>query len=158
MIRRTPNGGSYAFSTLILEEKEIDWLGDDLGNHKHLLNISLAKNALPNVDCVSQMSGLLQMNASENKIASMAFMADAMCLSHLQNLNLSKNEIRVLSAISQPRLQKLNLDSNKIASLEEFEGKDAASLKILILSNNRLTSLQGLKEMPALKELYLAGN
>ena len=84
LIRRTPNGGSYAFSTLILEEKEIDWLGDDLGNHKHLLNISLAKNALPNVDCVSQMSGLLQMNASENKIASMAFMADAMCLSHLQ--------------------------------------------------------------------------
>jgi hypothetical protein len=84
LIRRTPNGASYAFSTLTLEEKEIDWLGDDLGNHKHLLNISLAKNAIPNIDCVQKMSGLLQLNASENKIASMGFMSEqAETLSYL---------------------------------------------------------------------------
>ena len=33
LIRRTSNGASYAFSTLTLEEKEIDFLGDSIGGH-----------------------------------------------------------------------------------------------------------------------------
>ena len=71
---------------------------------------------------------------------------------------MSKNEVRVLGSISQPRLQRLNLDSNKINSLEGFVGLDCKSLRQLILSNNRLTSLEGLRELPVLEELYLASN
>jgi len=33
LIRRTPNGASYSFSTLNLEEKEIDFLPNNISNH-----------------------------------------------------------------------------------------------------------------------------
>lgn len=50
------------------------------------------------------------------------------------------------------------MDSNKIASLEGFSGEDCPHLKCLILSNNRLTNLEGLSKFPELEELYLASN
>lgn len=71
---------------------------------------------------------------------------------------MSKNEIRVLSGVPQVRLQKLNLNDNKIASLEGFCGVDCKALRILMLANNRLTDLDGLRELPLLEELYLASN
>ena len=69
MIKRTANGASYAFSTLTLEEKELDDLGGDmLSGYQHLINASFAKNVIPDISVVQFMTHLLQLNASENKI------------------------------------------------------------------------------------------
>jgi hypothetical protein len=57
--------------------------------------------------------------------------------------------------MQQPRLTRLILNENEIASAVAFvPGK---SLKILELRKNKLTDCQGIWNIYALEELYLAG-
>lgn len=46
LLKRTPDGASYAFSTLTIEEPETPFevMGDDIKEYKNLLNVSVAKN------------------------------------------------------------------------------------------------------------------
>lgn len=69
-------------------------------------------------------------------------------------LNLNYNKVSELVPINVPNLQELSLMENKIEKIETFGGH--AKLKKLELRRNKITSLQGLANLPELKELYLA--
>ena len=74
----------------------------------------------------------------------------------LQMLDLSQNKLTELSNIPQPRISRINLAENEIASCAGFKGHPIISS--LILSQNKLTSCAGLGNMERLTELTLRSN
>jgi Leucine-rich repeat (LRR) protein len=69
------DGKSYAYSTLNLEEKEIQELDDLLKPYVHLSNLTLSKNDIRDVSCVADLPNLLSFAASGCAINSLDFMA-----------------------------------------------------------------------------------
>jgi len=68
-------------------------------------------------------------------------------------LDLSKNKIVELISFKIVSLQHLNLSDNYIEKVETFEGNP--KLRTLELRGNRISTLNGLGNMPELRELYL---
>lgn len=156
-ISKTYDGASYAFTNLIIEEKELEELGETLRGYQHLRNLSLAKNQLKDISEVLYIPHLLVLNASENQIASIDFLSNARdSLLYLQQLTLTKNKLTVFPALTQPRLARLLLNENEIASAAGFGGH--ANLQYLDLSKNKLTSLAGVVNMPRLQHLDISEN
>ena len=122
-ISKTHDGASYAFTNLVLEEKELEELGEGLRSYLHLRVLSLAKNQFKDISDVLYIPNLLTLNASENQIASIEFLTGGRdSLVYLQQLNLSKNKLTLLPAIPQPRLARLLLNENEIATCVGFAG------------------------------------
>ena len=67
-----------------------------------------------------------------------------------------KNKLTALPALPLPRLSKLLISENEIATCAAFEGH--ANLRHLDLSTNKLTSLAGLANMPKLELLNVSAN
>jgi len=157
MIQRTHDGSSYAFSQLTLEEKEIQELGVLLRPYQHLQNINLSKNALIEINEVMHLQYLININAQGNQIADIKFFEEySQSLEYLQKLDLSQNKIQALTDLPQPRLFKVNLSENEIASAANFTGH--ANLLSLNLSKNKLVNLAGIHNMARLTELNLSEN
>lgn len=70
------DGRSYAYSTLNLEEKEIQELGELLKPYVHLANLNLSKNDIRDISCVSELPHLLTFNCSGAAIPNLDFMAN----------------------------------------------------------------------------------
>ena len=151
----TSNGDTYAFTTLVLEEKEIEILGDAIKPYIHLRNINLNKNQLRGIDELGRLNDLLILSAVENQIEDISFLTQDVN-QYMQILNLSQNKIKSLPPISAPMLKHLILNENEIESWADFTGHQ--NLEILELRKNKLGNWDGLGNMPRLKALYLAEN
>jgi Leucine-rich repeat (LRR) protein len=122
-IEKTHDGASYAFTNLVLDEKEIEELGEALRSYQHLRFLSLQKNQLKDVSEIIYLPYLLTLHAAENQVASIEFLTAARdSLLYLQQLTLSKNKLTALPALPLPRLTVLNLNENEIATAAAFEG------------------------------------
>jgi Leucine-rich repeat (LRR) protein len=142
---------------LIIEEKELEELGETLRGYQHIRNLSLAKNQLKDISETLYIPHLLVLNASENQVASIEFLSNARdSLLYLQQITLTKNKLTSLPALTQPRLARLLLNENEIASCAGFSGH--ANLQYLDLSKNKLTSLAGVSSMPRLLHLDISEN
>jgi Leucine-rich repeat (LRR) protein len=69
------DGRSYAYSTLNLEEKEIQELGELLRPYVHLSTLNLSKNDIRDVSTVAHLPHLLTFNASGCAIKSLDFIS-----------------------------------------------------------------------------------
>lgn len=114
-IDSTGDGTSCAFTTLILEEKEIEVLGDAIKNYIHLRNINISKNQLKSIEELTSLPNLLKIHAVENQIEDISFLAHD-THHYLQILNLSQNKIKSLPPLSVPLLKHLILNENEIES------------------------------------------
>ncbi|CDW77484.1 leucine-rich repeat-containing protein 23 [Stylonychia lemnae] len=151
------DGSSYAYVNLNLEEKELQELGDQLRLYQHLRFLNLSKNQLQDLSEVTYLPYLLTLNTSENQINDITFFRNSPnSLQYLQLVNLSKNKLQELTAIQQPRITRLILNENEIASAAQFQ--PGQSLKILELRKNKLTNCAGLSNIGSLEELFLAEN
>ena len=74
---------SSAYSTLNLEEKEIQELGTILEPYVNLTNVNLSKNDIRDVSTVLNMPSLVNLIASTNQIDSIMFLADGGALPFL---------------------------------------------------------------------------
>ena len=72
-IRRTHDGSSFAYSTLTLEEKELDLLGEEIKSHVHLQQINIKVNNIKDVSVLAELPHLLHINVPQNQIDSMDF-------------------------------------------------------------------------------------
>lgn len=89
LLKRTPDGSSYAFSTLTVDEPETPFevMGDDIKNYTNLLNVSLTKNQFREVDNLAELPYVLNLNISENKIAQIDWMSNMNTMQYLQVMN-----------------------------------------------------------------------
>jgi len=151
----TSDGSTWAFTTLIVEEKEIEVLGEAIKNYPHLRNLNLSKNQLTAINEISDLHNLLTLSAIENQIEDVSFLTQE-AHHYLQIVNLSQNKIKSLPPLTCPLLKHLILNENEIESWAEFTGHP--NLVILELRKNKLGNWDGLGNMPKLRELYLADN
>lgn len=120
-VSKTHDCTSYAFTSLNLEEKELEEMGECLRQYQHLRFLSLSKNQLKEVSEVLYIPFMLTLNLSENQIASIDFLSSARdSLMYLQAITLSKNKLTSLPALVQPRLSRLLLNENEIATCVAF--------------------------------------
>jgi len=89
LLKRTPDGSSYAFSTLTVDEPETPFevMGDDIKNYTNLLNVSLTKNQFREVNNLADLPYVMNLNISENKIAQIDWMANMNTMQYLQVMN-----------------------------------------------------------------------
>lgn len=60
---------------LVLEEKELQELGDSLRNFQHLRFINLSKNSLKDISEIVHLPYIQTLNASNNQIENVDFLA-----------------------------------------------------------------------------------
>jgi len=89
LLKRTPDGSSYAFSTLTVDEPETPFevMGDDIKNYTNLLNVSLTKNQFREVNNLADLPYVMNLNVSENKIAQIDWMSNMNTMQYLQVMN-----------------------------------------------------------------------
>ena len=151
----TANAETVAFTTLILEEKELEVVGDAIKSYVHLRNINLSKNQFTSLNELAALPDLLQLVASENQIADISFLSQD-TNANLQVLKLPQNKIKSLPPLTPIYLRHININENELESCHDFTGHP--NLQILELRKNKLINCDGLGNMPCLKELYLAEN
>jgi hypothetical protein len=76
-IDKTHDGASYAFTNLVLDEKEIEELGESLRGYQQLRFLSMQKNQLKDVSEIIYLPYLLTLQANENQVASIEFLTAA---------------------------------------------------------------------------------
>ena len=102
----------------------------------------------------SDMSALIQLNASEANIQDLTGLEHA---HNMRSLYLYNNSISDVSALKElTQLTELNLSSNQISDVSILLG--LAQLKNLYISNNSISEVSALSELTQLTRLYLHRN
>ena len=153
---RTHDGTSYAYSKLIIEEKEIEEIGLLLPKYINIKYLSLSKNQIKSVKEVKELPYLLHIDVSKNDLTKLDLLDDSSALKYVQIINFSSNKVTELTPVNLQNLFHLNLNENLIASAIKFQVHER--LKILEMRKNKLNNLEGIGNMPFLSELYLAEN
>jgi len=135
-------------SELHLYDKNIVSLGQirNLSLCSKLQDLSLHCNAITSVSHLDSLSSLTSLNLSSNKISKIEGLSH---LVRLTTLNLSCNEVMAIITAT--------LRADSIAQIRCVEGLDELrSLKILVLSYNKITSLEGLNPSKFLGEVMFS--
>lgn len=77
-------------------------------------------------------------------------------LLELQGLYLRGTNLKDLSDLQLPKLHRLELQNNKFTNLSSFSG--LPNVEWLFMQDNQLKTLQGIEQMPKLKEKNFSGN
>lgn len=144
-----------AFTTLILEEKELEVLGEAIKSYTHLRNINLNKNQLSSLNELTSLPNLLTLTAVENQVDDISFLSQD-SNPNLQVLRLTLNKVKILPPLAPIYLKHVILNENEVESCSGFKGHQ--NIEILELRKNKLINCDGIGNMPNLRELYLAEN
>jgi internalin A len=107
---------------------------------------------------VQQLSGLRELNLSNNAITSVSPIA-SYASSTLERLNLRNNKIKSVPTVSKlSRLWFLDLSDNVIASISTRSPMKSTSLTTINLSNNKLEEIPVLTSLTALSSLHVLNN
>lgn len=154
MVSKSISGDGFAYSRLDCVAQQICSI-KLLEQYQHLRQIDLSGNSVEDVSPLSKLSHVLSLNLASNSITTIDSWAPE-DLQHLLFLDLSGNQLSSLPKLHMPALRRANFAKNSIASCELFGGH--ATLKGLVLSENKLTSVVGLTDMPQLETLELGQN
>ncbi|XP_043354698.1 centriolin isoform X2 [Dermochelys coriacea] len=126
------------------------------------LNLSLAKDGgkkFKYIENLEKCSKLEVLNLSNNQIEKIEKLDKQL---KVHELNLSYNKISKIEGLEHMQnLQKLNLAGNEIEHIPVWVGKKLRSLRILILRQNKISSLHDIAKLKPLKDLtslFLADN
>jgi Leucine-rich repeat (LRR) protein len=150
----TIDGLSYAYTCLKLEEKELDGIGEDIGNYIHLRDINLSQNKFVQIHPIRHIPYLVNLDASKNEIRDITeLFSEEDKLQYLQKCDLNTNKIKELPIMFTTNLLTLNLEANSIKTAINFKG--LPNLEVLNLKQNRLKDCQGLSNCEKLRVIYL---
>jgi Leucine-rich repeat (LRR) protein len=154
-LARTVDGAGFAYLSLSCVNKRINPI-KCVEMYTHLQKIDLSQNAIKDVAPLKSLQFVLSLNLSSNEISTLKGWDGVEGLfPQLRDLDLSSNLLTALLPLPFPALRRLNLACNEIATCAEFTGHE--KLTSLDLSENKLTSLAGVANMPALTSLNLSG-
>lgn len=103
--------------TLVLDNNQINEC--DMVSHTSLVNISLVKNKLKNLEGFTNLTALQQLNLSENEITTLSGIKNC---GALKKLNLKGNKIESFEdeIPTLPGLEEVDFTGNPIAKLDEI--------------------------------------
>ena len=137
-----------------LQEKELDDIGNDIGDYIHLRDINISSNKFTHINPIKNIPYLVRLDASKNEIKDVKeFFDDPEKLQYLQKIDLSTNKIKELPEMHTPALIELNMETNSISTAISFKG--LPNLLKLNLKQNKLKDCVGLANMPKVEVIYL---
>lgn len=151
---RTVDGSGFAYRTLDCIGKRISGI-KAIEAYAHLQHVDLSQNGIKDIAPVKGLPHLLRLNLSSNEIPDVKSW-DEGCLLYLAHLDLSSNALTALPALTLPQLRKATFARNEIVGCQDFTGHE--KLVELDLSENHITSLEGVGKMPLLKKLDVSFN
>lgn len=130
------------------------WL--DVGQFTSLRCNHPSGGGIERLDGLEHFVVLTDLNLAFNRIGDAAPLAD---LPHLESLELSHNDLQALPVFSSASdLVRVELNYNRLTSLEWLNIQGFGSLQVLSASHNRISDIQPLIRLPALRELSLRSN
>ncbi len=118
-----------------------------------LKRIDLSNNSFSSVNVLSSLSGLESLSLNNTHIVNLDTLRN---LKNLHELAIASNNISELSQIALPYLEKLDVSSNQIKSLEGL--KNLANLKELNISKNQIGDFTPLLKLAKLEILDITDN
>ena len=117
----------------------------------NLEELVLFNNEIVDITEISGMTSLVEINLSDNLIVDFEGLLQ---IPNIEFVNLSNNEVEVIPDITQwSNIISINLDSNNLEDTSLVKG--SLTLEELILTNNGLTSLKGISNLPELRSLVI---
>lgn len=108
-LAKTFDGLSYAFTKLDIHEKELDGLGEELGNYNLLRDFNCSNNKIPDINHLAKMTYISTIDASTNSIKDISMFNVEDSFLYLKSLNLKQNKIKVLPKMYAVYLEDINL-------------------------------------------------
>jgi hypothetical protein len=106
----------------------------------------------PMAICI-QKGHIIGVNVMDKAITDISVLS---ALPELSGLYLRGTHLKDLSDLQSPKLYRLELQNNEFTDLTSFSG--VPNLEWLFMDNNQLKTLEGIKQMPKLKEKSFSGN
>jgi len=138
--------------TLMLASNNITDI-EALKYYPKLKKIDLSNNHLSSVYTLGVMTDLESLNLSNSGVTNLDTLKN---LKNLRELNMSSNYLTDLSAVVLPYLEKLDVSTNQIISLEVI--KKNTALKGLYISGNQISDLTPLLKLTKLEILDISNN
>lgn len=165
---------------------KLSLLPDELGSLSKLRILNVSNNHLASLPTnqLSQISGLVEIHASKNRLRGAFFAMAGTAMARLQVLDISINSINTLydgtAGPELPALHTLNISFNQITSLPDLSSwssltsllaednklsefpygfTESSTLKLVDFTGNNLTKLdEGIAKMDSLETLKIGGN
>lgn len=132
-------------------------MGKSTEEIKDVTRIDFCNNGLADVSALKDLTHLVHLNLSNNRIKNMQVFATEEAFPNLQWLDISNNKFNEWPAFKCPKLDYLNISGNKLEKVNEgWAGHP--TIRILSAADNKFKNLGNFKAMPKLEELYLASN
>ncbi|BFG39862.1 hypothetical protein CerSpe_261370 [Prunus speciosa] len=140
-----------------------------------LKELYVSKNEVAKIEEIDHLHELLILELGSNRLRVMENLQN---MTHLQELWLGRNRIKVVNLCGLKCIKKISLQSNRLTSMTGFEECVAleelylshngiskmeglstlVNLHILDVSNNKLTSVNGIENLTMLEDLWLNDN
>jgi Leucine-rich repeat (LRR) protein len=145
------------FTDINCTGQELEQLGKAMDEVKDVQNVDFSSNGLADVAPIKDLTKLITLNLSNNRIKNVAVFAMEDCFMSLKWLDISNNKFTEFPAFKCPKLEYLNINGNKLEKVNEaWTGHE--NLKVVSAVDNKFKSLVPFKSMPKLEELYMAQN
>lgn len=157
-IGRTVKGDGFTYRTLSCVGKRIGVV-KCIEAYVTLQHVDLSNNCVKDLAPFKVLQYAITINLSHNQIASLKAWEppeDGELFPYLANLNLSHNLLTALPPLPLKALKTVSFTKNSIEKCQDFTGHE--KIESLDLSDNMITSLTGIANMPALTKLNLSSN
>ncbi|XP_054645536.1 leucine-rich repeat-containing protein 23 [Dunckerocampus dactyliophorus] len=155
LLCRTGNGLKHAFIKAILNDKGLSDIAA-ISNYIHLRFMDVSNNRISDLSPLASLTQLLWLKVDRNIVTYFQGQAFAQ-LAYLQWLSMAANRLTDVDGLVGPSLESLILSENRIQTINGLESSHFSKLVTLELRGNRLSTTKGIN-LPNLQRLYLAQN
>lgn len=130
-------------------------------NCSNLRELYLANNALTNISELKILQNLTHLDVSYNDLDDAIDIEIFAAMTKLKYLNLSNNQLRMLSFMNQLQLEHLDVSNNRLNMIDVNSFVHLKYLQLLYIGGNHLKEIQSLdefKQLPNLQFIDLTNN
>lgn len=128
---------------------------ENLGHAEFLSTLDLAHNSIGNIEGLQSLKFLQVLCLNDNDISLIEGLAG---LENLGYVGLKGNSIARIENLGDVQVYELDVSGNKISYIGDGLAPSPGRLAVIDLSDNQLSSLEGLEHCTTLKEIKVAGN
>lgn len=118
------DGTNFAYTKLTLRNKGLEEITQAIDSYPHLRVVDLGFNQLRDISYLEKLKFVVEMNLENNHLSDVKFLMSSDAFPYLKKINLQGNKITALTPVNLRNLVHLNLNNNRIISLDEFEGHE----------------------------------
>ena len=139
----------------MISEQHIEQLAKAIDEGKEVLVCNLSQNNIKDPSPLQVMANIQHLDLRGNKVNNLSIFTNEELLLNLKWLDISANAFKEFPAIKLPKLEYLDVSSNKLEKINEgWQGHP--NLKIFKCGDNKFKNMQLFKGLPKLTELYAA--